>query len=657
MHKVSRDLVRVLSPVRSALAMALVVSLWGCGSDFEASGKKLVVLGIDGMDPDFLQQFVDEGKMPNFEELMKSGSFRSLGTSNPPQSPVAWSSFITGYDPGGHGVFDFLHRDPAQYTPASSTQTTPATSMWSLPGKYQMPSPFGEEPEAIRQGTPFWDRLGERGIRADVYRMPAAYPIQDTDQLTMSDMGTPDLQGGISGTYFYYSEETPTALIGDSLKMHQVTVDDHKVYASIPGPPSLFIKGEPHSKAPFAVYLDPEEPVAYLEIEGGDSLVLDEKAWSGWYPVRFDVGLKQTVSGITRFYLKEVRPVFKLYVAPVQIDPLEPAFPISTPDDAVVDLAEVVGRFYTAGLAEDVIALKEGALDDGEFLQQTDLVTDERLLLMDYAADRFDDGCLFIYFSTIDLRCHMMFRHITPGHPARDDAIAEQYKDSIEAAYIRVDQALGRLRQRLGNAVDIMVLSDHGFSPLVRKVNLNKWLLDNGYLNLDADGKIDWSRTRAYSMGFNGLYINLAGREAQGIVSEAERAGLVKEIADGLLLLRDDAWKPDSQVVLRADRREEIYHGDHVVDAPDLVVGYNRGYGATDDSALGAAPTDSTRILIDNTSKWSGSHLMAPEVVPGILVTSFPIQAEHPKLEDVTATILQYFGVPIPDDLVGKPIL
>jgi predicted AlkP superfamily phosphohydrolase/phosphomutase len=637
-------------------AVAICGTLAACGGDwFSTSGKQLVVIGIDGMDPNLLEQFVAEGKMPHFAELMKDGTFRRLGTSNPPQSPVAWSSFITGLNPGGHAVFDFLHRDPAHYAPVSSTQTTPPVDEWNLPGKYKVPSPFAEEPEPIRQGKPFWDMLADAGVQAQIYRIPAAYPIQDTPQMTMSDMGTPDLQGGIDGTYFYYSEEIPEKLLDEKLKMQQVLVDDNRVYASIPGPPNAFEEDNPHTRAPFAVYLDPDEDVSLIEIDGGDSLVLAEGNWSDWHEVVFEMAFGQTVSGITRFYLKEARPVFRLYVAPVQIDPLAPAFPISTPDDAVVDMAEEIGRFYTQGLAEDTIALQDGVLDDGEFLDQCNLVTDERMLMLDYALDRFDDGLLFFYFSTIDLRCHMMYRHITEGHPARVEAEVAQYKDAIEAAYRKVDAALGHLRERIGDA-DLIVLSDHGFSPFVRKVNLNRWLQNEGFLHVDDEGATDWSRTRAYAVGFNGIYFNLVGREAEGIVTESERKALGRDISDRLLALRDDEWEKGSQPVLRMYPREDIYTGEYVSLAPDLVVGYNRGYGASNPTALGAAPKKDQPVVEDNKGKWSGNHLMAPEVVPGVLVTSLPITSESPWLGDVTATILEYFGVQIPADLAGSPI-
>jgi predicted AlkP superfamily phosphohydrolase/phosphomutase len=640
---------------------------------FSDSGKKLVILGVDGMDPNLLERFIAEGKMPNFKKLAEEGSFQRLGTSNPPQSPVAWSCFITGMDPGGHGVFDFIHRDPVgEHGPTAigSTQTTPAMNFWPLPGDYQMPSPFDEEPLPIRQGRAFWEMLEDEGIRAAVYRMPAAYPIQPTQQVTFTDMGTPDLQGG--DFYAYYSTEIPEKLMGKEENMNPVTVDDGAIYTSLRGPPKLFVAGEPIARTPFTVFLDPQEPAVLIEIDGGASLVLEQGQWSDWFEVFYDLGMGQSVGGICRFYLKEVRPTFKMYVSPINIDPLAPAFPISTPDDAAVDVAEEIGRFYSMGLAEDVNALKDGVLDDGEFLQQCEIVNDERLKMLDYALDRFDDGLLFFYLSTIDLRSHMMFRHITPGHPARTEEEAEKYALAIESSYRKVDETLGHIRERIGESTELLVISDHGFSPFTRRVHLHNWLLQEGYLNLrvevsdtdrnlaEADAgtgapKIDWSRTRAYAAGFNGIYLNVAGREKNGIVDPQERDALMTEIVQRLEGMKD-VERDGAKVVRKVYKREEAYHGNMVEHAPDLIVGYEGSYGASDPAALLSAPNPDDPLIFDNISKWSGNHLMDPTVVPGVLLATREITKADPWLADITATLLKYFEVDIPESVVGQPI-
>lgn len=644
------------------LRMAAAVGLLGvaaalaasCGSNADATGgKKLVVVGIDGMDPNLLREYMDAGLMPNFKALADAGTFVPLGTSNPPQSPVAWSNFITGMDPGGHGVFDFLHRDPRTYLPISSSG-------------------------AMEQRVPFWDVLADAGVKCEVWRIPAAYPIQDSDQLVLSDMGTPDLQGGIDGMYVYYTSDVPDNF--DKIhggRWEKVKVLKGRVDSKLYGPPSPHVdppEGKstpPMSERKFSVYLDPAEPVVEIAIEDGESCLLEEGKWSDWLACSFDLetflpGYTESMGGMVKFYLQQVRPELRLYCSPVNIDPRSPSMQISSPDDdAVTELADAIGPFYTQGLAEETKALQEGTIDDREFLSNCDDIHHERMKMLDYALGRFDRGLLFFYFSTIDLRSHMMWRHIAPGHPARDEKLAALYARSIEDSYVLMDQALGHLREKLGATTELLILSDHGFSPFLRKVNLNNWLLEQGYLGLTpeaaadpkvvrslaAGGGIDRAKTRAYAIGFNGIYLNQKGREADGMVEAGARQGLLEEIRGKLLALTDPAT--GARVVRRVDLRDEAYHGEHVADGPDLVVGYDRGYGASDTTALGQVqPKDS--VVEDNRDRWSGNHLMAPEVVPGIFLSSRKLAPKDPTLVDVTATLLDHFGVAPAAGMRGK---
>ncbi len=656
-------------------ALAGLFVLASC-DEFRNVGKKLVIVGIDGMDPNLLQTFMGEGLMPHFLALAEEGAFERLGTSNPPQSPVAWSNFITGMNPGGHGVFDFLHRNVDNYHPMSSTQTAPEVSLWNLPfSDAVVPSPFSDQPEAIRQGTPFWEWLEDDGIRADVYRMPAAYPVEpgSTSQLVLTDMGTPDLQGGIDGIYFYYTSRLPEHADKIKVGKHElVNVDDGVVYTRIFGPPVPTEEAN-LSQCPMNVYLDPREKSALIELEGGDSVTLREGEWSDWCRVYFDLGLiGGTAGGIVHFYLQEVEPVFKLYASPVNIDPSAPTSPISLPDDdAIADIADAIGPFYTQGLAEETKALQEMVLSDSEFIDQCNVVTEERMRMLDYALDRFEDGLLFFYFSTVDLRCHMMWRHIESGHPARDEDLARQHQFAIRDAYLKMDEALGEIRERVGHDTPIMVMSDHGFAPFTRKLNINKFLRDEGYLTLDQTGQemfdaagdalpgtiigIDWSKTKAYAVGFNGIYINQKGREPDGIVDESATQALLEELRTKLLALKDDK-RSGAAPVRRVFLRDEIYQGDAAAGSPDLVIGFDAHYGASDDTALGLVPCEGTPLIEDNENYWSGNHLMDPEVVPGILVTNLPVKKKDPTLCDLTATLLHHFDLKIPEEVVGSPV-
>jgi predicted AlkP superfamily phosphohydrolase/phosphomutase len=691
-------MIRLRVPRLLALgAVALAAS--ACSGGFRKTGRKLVVIGIDGMDPVLLRRFMDAGSMPNFQALANEGTFVPLGTSNPPQSPVAWSTFITGMDPGGHGVFDFVHRDPSTYAWLGCSELPdPDPSFLHDVLPHEIPLPAGKVyplPPAnvpMRKGRTFWDLLAEQGVRADVYRMPAAYPIQESVQRTFSDMGTPDLQGGIDGVYCWYTSDPPDSSVHVPEGQHRlVTIRDGRTTdAKLVGPPSPYErtpKGKsepPKTERKFTVYVDPVEPVVHLEIEDGDSCVLEEGKWSEWLRCSFLLGpytghpfdwiaADGRIDGMVKFYLQQAHPDLRLYCSPVNIDPRAPCFPISTPDDeAVEDVCEAIGPFYTAGLAEETKGLENGVISDAEFLSQCDDVTAERLRMLDYALDEFEDGLLFFYFSSIDLRCHMMWRHIEPGHPARDEKLAASFGSSIEDAYVQMDRALGHVRERIGASTRIIVLSDHGFSPFTREVNLNRWLRDQGYLVLTpeaekaeaeggkgsysmAGGGIDRSKTRAYAIGFNSLYLNLKGREKDGIVDPKDRVALCDEIRGKLLQLVDED-RGGAKVVRRVDRAEEIYHGDEVARAPDLIVGYDRPYCAsTSDTAVGRF-TPRLPVLQDNKDRWSGSHLMAPEVVPGVFLTNQKLTPENPSLVDVTATLLAFFGVEPSPQMRGRPL-
>jgi predicted AlkP superfamily phosphohydrolase/phosphomutase len=318
-------------------------------------------------------------------------------------------------------------------------------------------------------------------------------------------------------------------------------------------------------------------------------------------------------------------------------------------------------------MPEEQEALKDGVFDDDDYLEQVGLVQEDTRRMVDMAIDRFAPGdATFVYFSDIDLQCHMLWRHgdpkypNAPQHPAFDAAAAQGHRHDIEKFYRDVDTALGEVRKRLPKDTLLIVMSDHGFQPFSRDVHLNGWLRENGYLVM-KDGKttgytvgddVDWSKTRAYGIGFNGLYVNMKGREAQGIVEPAAAGALIREISSKLESFTDP--KNGERVVLRVDRNTEIYSGPRVADAPDMLVGYNRGYGASDESALGEITED---VLADNESRWSGSHLMAPEVVPGILVINRKLPRDGHGLTDLTATLFSHYKIqPLPG-MTGEPIL
>jgi predicted AlkP superfamily phosphohydrolase/phosphomutase len=284
------------------------------------------------------------------------------------------------------------------------------------------------------------------------------------------------------------------------------------------------------------------------------------------------------------------------------------------------------------------------------------------------ALDRFEPGdATFVYFSDIDLQSHMLWRHHDPKypnakkHPAYDAARAKGHEHDIEGFYSDVDRALGEIRRRLPPDTMLMVMSDHGFQPFTRDVHLNAWLRDNGYLVMKegketgytVTGDVDWSQTIAFGLGFNGIYINMFGREDQGIVDPADAGELMTQLAEELEAFRDP-YNRGAQVVLKVYRGSEIYAPARAAEGPDLVVGYNRGYGCSDESTLGEI---TSAVLEDNRSRWSGSHLMDPSVVPGVLLLNRKLTTDGHDLTDLTATLLSHYGVAKPAAMTGEPIL
>jgi predicted AlkP superfamily phosphohydrolase/phosphomutase len=621
---------------------------------------KLIILGVDGMDPQLLRQFTREGKMPNFVKLAEQGSFRELTTSIPPQSPVAWSNLITGMDAGGHGIFDFIHRDPKTLQLYFSTSRVEGPKHAIHLGKWVIPLGGGSV-EQLRRGKAFWEILDQHGVPNTIFRIPANFPPVPAKGKTLSGMGTPDLRGTY-GTFSFYTDD-PTAVTGvvEGGQVIPVQVENSKVTANLIGPDNTFRTGSPPVIEPFSVAIDPLEAVGRIAVQGQE-FVLREGEWSDWVRVEFQlIPFFGNVKGMCRFYLKQAHPRFQLYVSPINIDPADPALPISTPPKYSRMLAEEVGEFYTQGIAEDTKALSAGVLDDKEYLQQARTVLAEHRQIFDKEFPKFNQGVFFFYFSSLDLNSHMMWRLMDPKHPEYDASQADQNRSAITEFYQQIDQVLGEVLPKLDDHTTLLVLSDHGFAPYYRSFNLNTWLLNKGYIKLkkagDADSNeplanVDWSGTRAYGLGLNGLYINMRGRDRDGIVAAGvERNALIQEIKAKLLQERDP--QTGLPVITRVDVASEVYHGPYAHSGPDLLVGYNRGYRAGWKTILGAFPPD---VLEDNTNPWSGDHCMDYTLVPGVLLSNRKIVAGTPALTDIAPTILSEFGINQPKDMMGRPV-
>jgi predicted AlkP superfamily phosphohydrolase/phosphomutase len=620
---------------------------------------RMIVLGIDGMDYDFTRELIEAGRMPNFARLAAEGSFTPLETAIPPQSPVAWSDMMTGMDSGGHGIFDFVHRDPESLLPIPSMLHVDDGGFAITVGQYQFPLSGGDT-ELLRRGRTFWEVLEDHGVESSIIRMPVNFPPIGEATRELSGMGTTDLKG-VSGEFSFYTSRR-FAVRGrniDSGLGFEVEVDDNVVEAEIHGPPNPFRLPDedgaiPSAVAPFTVYIDPVDPVVKLVV-GDEERVLHVGDWSDWVPLSFDLIPTQTVGAMARFYLKSLEPDFELYVSPIDIDPMAPAGQISHPSSFAAELAEATGRFYTEEMPEDAKANQEGFLDFDEYLAQAGIAGDEVIEQYYYSLENYNNGFLFYYFGNLDQISHVMWHTQDPGHPAHDAERDAQYANVIQDLYVRYDAIIGDTLETMGADTLLVVMSDHGFGSFRRSFDLNAWLRENGYLTvidspMTGDNDIgllnvDWSQTRAYNAGLNGLYVNLAGRESQGIVAPEEREALIDEIGAALLATVDP--ETGTPAVTRVYERDEVFSDRGELEiGPDIIVGWAEGTRTLGRSASGSVLGE--EVITDNLGEWSGDHEWDHTTVPGVLFASRPLKRDAPRLQDVARAILAEFDIDEP---------
>lgn len=622
----------------------------------KAAINRLIVVGLDGQDPKLTDQFMREGILPNFSALAESGTYRRLATTFPALSPVAWSSFSTGTHPARHNIFDFLDRDRRTYLPMLSSARIGKVDRFLKLGRYRIPL---RKPELrlLRRSKPFWTVLGEHGIWSTVLRVPITFPPDRFYGAELSAMCVPDLLGS-QGTFLLYSTRPPGTRFKEGGLRYEVTVANDIVKADLFGPGNTFVEGEPPLTMPLRIHLDRAQGRARVEV-GSRSVNLEPGKLSAWVPLAFQAVPGVSVKGLTRLLLIEMDHHVSLYVAPINLDPESPAMPISHPPYYAAYLAKRVGAFSTLGLAEDTWALNEGVTDDGTFLQQTYDIDRERQSMFFASLDRLRRGCLVCVFDATDRIQHMFWRDLDAGHPAGRGREHTPHREAIRDLYRHNDALVGRVRKQLRDGDVLMVISDHGFSSFRRGVNLNQWLLREGYMALKpgTDGStewlrdVDWSATRAYALGLTGMFLNLAGREAEGIVQPgAEAAALKSEIVAKLRNLRDD--EKDAIGVNEAFDTAVIYSGPYLENAPDFIIGYNAGYRTSWDCATGVV---SGAVFEDNLKAWSGDHCIDPRLVPGVFFCNRRVDADTPSLIDIAPTALQLFGVEPPSHMDGRP--
>jgi predicted AlkP superfamily phosphohydrolase/phosphomutase len=622
-----------------------------------AAIDRLIIVGLDGQDPNLTDRFMRDGLLPNFKKLAKAGSYRRLRTTFPAISPVAWSSFSTGTNPPRHNIFDFLDRDRRTYLPVLSSTRVGRVRRFLTIGRYRIPL---ERPELrlLRKSKPFWAILGEHRVWSTILRIPVTFPPDRFYGAELSAMCVPDLLG-TQGTFLLFTTRPAGARFKEGGIRIPITVESDRVQTMVQGPENTFRTDAAALELPLRIQIDRSRRMAEADLDGLRVELVPGRL-SDWVTLRFRAAPAITVSGITRLLVTEMDDHFSLYMSPINIDPAKPAMPISHPSYYATYLDKRIGTFSTLGLAEDTWALNEGVTDEATFLQQAYDIDGERQAMFFSALDRLRRGSLVCVFDATDRIQHMFWRYLDKAHPALRGKKTSPHRDAIRDLYIRNDALVGKVMEQLGDRDVLMVISDHGFSSFRRGVNLNSWLEHEGYLVM-KDGAdphaewlrdVDWASTRAYCLGLTGMFLNLKGREASGTVAPGvEAARLKAEIAGKLNGLRD---VEASEIGIReVFDTATLYAGPYLENAPDLLIGYNAGYRTSWDCATGVVGGP---VFEDNVKAWSGDHCIDPRLVPGVLFCNRRVDTEQPSLIDIAPTALRLFGIEPPAYMDGQPL-
>jgi predicted AlkP superfamily phosphohydrolase/phosphomutase len=612
--------------------------------------RKVIVVGLDGLEPTIVDALLDKGELPNLSRLRSEGGYSRLATTYPAQTPVAWSTFATSTNPGGHGIFDFISRDPQTYLPNLALNRYERKNVFSPPRAVN-----------LRRGVPVWEVLSRAGVASTILRCPCTFPPETVRGRFLAGMGVPDLCGGLGTSTFFTSADDVRQQ--ENERVVHVPLNGHgPISTSLPGP------RHPRTGTPgsFPLTLDREQGSDQVLIRSAGepaTLAIRKGEWSPWLRVKFKMGLLQAVSGMVRFYLIRTNPGLELYASPLNFTPDDPLFPISTPPEYAGELAEKIGTFYTTGMVEDHGGLNNGRLDEIAFLDQCEQVVRERERMMLYELERHRDGLFFCLFDTPDRIQHMFWRFREDGHPANRNGRPEHLKHAIDEHYRRCDAITGQALEFVDDQTLLIVLSDHGFNSFQRGVHLNTWLHDNGFLALRGGLKpgqetgdffrhVDWEKTQAYALGLAGIYLNLMGREAAGIVQPAQSGPLKADLSQRLGRLVDP--ERGNAAIRSVLTREQVYTGPYAHESPDLIVNFSEGYRVSWETTLGGIPAGNFE---DNIKKWSGDHIIDPALVPGVLFMNRPFDPSEAHIRDLAPTILAALGVPRIAEMEGESIL
>lgn len=703
--------------------MLAMVALISAGTAPAAARPKVIVVGFDGVDAAYTEKWMNEGKLPNLARLRAEGTYRPLRPTVPAQTPVSWSTFTTGIDPGRTGIFDFLRRDPKNYMPvfAAFEETSEPflfgknnrfiaaaaafiilfALVWLIAYWIKRSSRFAISTAAVvgliaagaafywaakylpltrpgvinrREGIPLWEAVSNAGLKAQATHVPVTFPAKDFDRgHLLSGLGVPDMSGRI-GKPFYFTSELDFHPQGGSneFSIEVVQLEDNQgtISTKIVGPPNKLFREPPYISIPMTITVAENKQSVMLDVQG-QKVPLRAGEWSGWVNFDFPFNPVIKVRGISRFHLMSVTPEVRMYLSPINFDPraLPPFLKISAPTDWAAELAESHGPYKTMGWAIDTWAISEGFANEQMFMDDMEwTVKQYRALFTDFLHS--DNDLLIHCFEFPDRVAHVMWRLMDPQHPAYNAELAAKWSGSLLRSYELMDSIVGEaMKSADEHDAALIVLSDHGFATWRKSINYNTWLVQNGYLVLRSGVEakerdlellfdsgqfwenVDWSKSRAYAMGLGNIYINLKGREAQGIVQPgAEYENLKRELKTKIVAIVDpeNGEKPVSRVLAR----EEVYRQFDPNLIPDLFALNNPGYRVSWQTSLGGVQKD---LFQKNPNVWSGDHCsLDPEKVKGIFFYNRKIKTDRPPyIADIYPTVLDLLNVKPPYELDG----
>lgn len=558
---------------------------------------KTIIIGLDAFDPVRFEGLHAAGKTPNLSKLVAGGRYSRLGVSDPPQSEVSWTSIATGMNPGEHGIFDFVHRNPNTYGRLVSllpTKTNVLGRQFVVP--HAAPTIFEAAVEAGYPGISLW--------------WPATFPARlESPVGSIPGLGTPDIFGRLGVGISYTLEGSSN---GDKkTRLEKLTSTGKGNYrGTLEGPVKTTLTGPKETRTQFELESDGEQSAQM--VIGKRSYDLEVGKWSEFIELTFKVGFGIKVKAVTRAILTELEPEPRLYLLPLQIHPLAAPWPYGTPKRMLKEVWEKTGPYLTLGWPQDTTGLEEGFIDDEQFLDLCDQICDHRERTLMRLLDTYEEGVMGCVFDSLDRIQHMFLR---------------DREDVIESWYIKLDGLLGRIEEKIrtkrgGDDIHLVVVSDHGFGEFSHKVHLNRWMLNRGYLEAEGGiesgglNQVEWGKSQAYAIGLNSIYLNVVGREGQGIVKPEEKEAVASALKGELMRWRG----PDErQVVQKVMTQEEAFSGPYTEYGPDLVVGYNPGYRASAQTGLGDWEKEEIEA---NQDHWGADHCFIAESVPGVIFSN-----------------------------------